>query len=89
MGADSYDRRTEIIACALGAAPGRRATCNRRHRAQKRNSIAWFELPCDPSRRGSCNGGDDIIPGHAAVRDFKPTYVGSGSPTAVPRNSAV
>src|SRR5690242_8480447 len=31
MGADSYDRRTEIIACALGAAPGRRATCNRRH----------------------------------------------------------
>src|SRR5262249_30673680 len=33
--------------------------------------------------RGSCNGGDDITPGRAALRDFKPAYDCSGSTTAV------
>ena len=28
---------------------------------------------------GSCNGGQDITPNRAALRDFKPAYVGSGS----------
>src|SRR5262245_54948130 len=27
---------------------------------------------------GSCNGGDDITPGRAALRDFNRGYVGSG-----------
>jgi hypothetical protein len=31
-----------------------------------------------PSRWGSCNGGNDITPGRAALRDFKLAYVGSG-----------
>jgi hypothetical protein len=28
---------------------------------------------------GSCNGRDHITPSRAALRDFKPAYVGSGS----------
>src|SRR5262247_3406039 len=32
---------------------------------------------------GSCNGGDDITPGSAALRDFKPAYDCSGSNSAL------
>ena len=40
-------------------------------------AAAGYGLPCDPPV-GSCNE-DQITPGRAALRDFKPVYVGSGS----------
>src|SRR5262245_52805349 len=45
---------------------------------------AVHELPCDPPLLGGqCNGEDHITPSRAALRDFNPAYVGSGSFTSL------
>src|SRR6187401_3278966 len=42
----------------------------------------WIAMRPSP---GSCNGGNDTTPERAALRDFKPAYVGSGSKSVVGR----
>ena len=53
-----------------------------RRRATKRGyEFSPPDVDCHATLpRGSCNGEDDITPGCAALRYFKPTYIGSGSP---------
>ena len=58
-----------------------RAPERQRRRACKRdNEFSSPDVDCHVTLLwGSCNGGNDTTPGGAALRDFKPTYVGSGS----------
>jgi hypothetical protein len=42
------------------------------------NSRRRIRIALRPSK-GVCNGGNDITPNRAALRDFNPAYVGSGS----------
>src|SRR5205823_2241508 len=39
--------------------------------------------------RGSCNGGDNITPGRAALRDFDPAHVSCGSFMSFPPSRPV
>src|SRR6516225_7164355 len=48
------------------------------------NSRRRIWIAMRPSHGGHATGGDDITPGLAALRDFKPVYVGSGVITGVP-----
>src|SRR5437870_1351655 len=54
-----------------------RPSCRAAKRADK---FSPLDVDCHVTLLwGSCNGGDDITPGRAALRDFKPAYGCSGS----------
>jgi hypothetical protein len=48
--------------------------------AKRDNNFSPPDLDCHATLpRGSCNGRDHITTERAALRDFKPAYLGSGS----------
>ena len=52
---------------------------------EQRDEFSPSDVDCHATLpRGSCNGGEDIIPNRAALRDFKPAYVGLGSKREFP-----
>src|SRR5262245_29714732 len=58
--------------------PCRERPCRRA--AKRDNELPPSNMDCHVTLPwGSCNGGDDITPGRAALRDFKPAYDCSGS----------
>src|SRR5262245_45832469 len=55
----------------------------RRRAAKRDNELPPSDIDCHVTLPwGSCNGGNDITPGRAALRDFKPAYDCSGSKAA-------
>src|SRR5262245_58470634 len=64
--------------------PYRERPCRRA--AERDNELPPLKMDCHVTLpRGSCNGGDDITSGRAALRDFDPSYAVSGSEAAVLR----
>src|SRR5262245_48790481 len=62
--------------------PCRERPCRRA--AKRDNELPPSNMDCHVTLPwGSCNGGDDITPGRAALRDFKPAYDCSGSSASI------
>jgi hypothetical protein len=70
---ESDYRRRPLLCPHIERPSGRRA-------AKRDNEFSPPDVDCHATLPwGSCNGEDDITPGRAALRDFKPAYVCWGS----------
>src|SRR5262245_47788276 len=73
QGVQEPDRGRDVLLRPRRERPRRRA-------AKRDNELPPSDMDCHVTLPwGSCNGGDDITPGSAALRDFKPAHDCSGS----------